>query len=223
MHNIEQERNKVLHHGEYCMNFSAIEQHQLSKIADIQPGYPFRGKLPLADSGEAYVVQFRHIVSNQVNDGLGKTLDRVNLTGRKKANFLQPGDVIFMAKGTRNLAAVIQDIPENTVCTPNFYHIRLTVGASDLEPYFLAWQLNHSDAQRYFATCSQGSASTSITKTQLENLPVSIPGREEQNYIVRLAQAAAHEQEVLMQLIDNRRRMIDGIGQQILHQKQGKA
>tara|TARA_Y100001934_G_C12355811_1_gene778075 strand:- start:850 stop:1524 length:675 start_codon:yes stop_codon:yes gene_type:complete len=223
MHLIMSNRKDNLHHGEYRTNKRRIEMLKLEEMAEIRPGYPFRGKVPITDDGEAYAVQFRHMVRDVISDKSGATLDRVNLTGKKKANFLLPGDVIFMAKGTRNLAAVIEEVPENTVCTPNFYHIRLKQGTNPLEPHFLAWQLNHSEAQRYFASCSQGSASTSITKAQLGSLSVSVPSLEEQNQIVSLIRAADQEKEILLQLIENRQRMIDSIGQQLLHPKQGKA
>ena len=37
----------------------------LGELSAIQPGYPFRGKLPLDANGDAYVVQFRHVVAGE--------------------------------------------------------------------------------------------------------------------------------------------------------------
>lgn len=190
----------------------------LRKVATIQPGHPFRGKLPLSAEGQVFVVQFRHIiVGERLNDGNGTTLDRATLTGRKQPEFLRSGDILFMAKGTRNDAALIGEVPPNTVCTPNFYRIRLKPDIDDLLPDFLNWQLNHLGAQRYFATCSQGTAASSITKSQLETLPVIIPPIETQKLMANLADAATKEQTLLNQLIENRQRMIVEVGRRILH------
>lgn len=190
----------------------------LRKLATIQPGYPFRGKLPIDSNGDAYAVQFRHIVLGEpLSDKDGKALDRVKLPGRKRPNYLWPSDLIFMAKGTRNHAAVIADVPSNTVCTPNFYHIRLKPEAFRLMPEFLAWQLNHVDAQRYFASCSQGSVAPSITKSQLGDLPIVIPSIEQQKLMVKLSDAATREQQLLNELIENRQRMLNAAGHRILH------
>lgn len=198
------------------MATSQVDQRPLGELSTIQPGYPFRGKLPLDAKGEARVVQFRHVVAGEpLCYGDGEDLDRVRLPGRKRPAYLQMGDVIFMAKGTRNDAAVIGQVPEYTVCTPNFYHIRLKP-KSPLTPEFLAWQLNHTDAQRYFTTCSQGSAAPSITKSQLAGLPIAIPSIDKQKLIVQLASAANREQQLLNQLIENRQRMINAVGRQIL-------
>lgn len=192
-------------------------RYSLKDLAEIWPGYPFRGKLPLSERGEAFVVQFRHIVVGDcLRDRTGGNLDQADLTGRKTPNFLQEGDVLFMAKGARNYAVAVKEIPENTVCTPNFYHLRIK-SEGGLTPDFLAWQLNHRDAQRYFAACSQGSVSLSITKLQLGELPVVVPPLDQQHHLVGLASAAFREEQVLGQLIDNRRRMVSAVGHEILH------
>lgn len=194
------------------------KQVVLNRLASIQPGYPFRGRLAVSGEDDAFVVQFRHIVvGGRLDDKHGATLDKAILTGRKEPDYLHPGDVLFMAKGTRNDAALVGDVPPNTVCTPNFYRIRLKPEIDNLLPAFLNWQLNHLDAQRYFSMCSQGSAASSITKSQLETLPIIIPSLEAQQVMVNLADAAFQEQGLLSELIENRRRMVVAAGHHILH------
>lgn len=200
------------------MSQSAISSHTLSQLADIEPGYPFRGKLPVSDDGDAFAVQFRHIVTGEPLDATeGEGLDRVSLPGRREPTYLQQGDVLFMAKGPRHDAALIGRVPPNTVCTPNFYHVRLKSGVEAITPAFLAWQLNHRDAQRYFAMCAEGSVAPSIRKSQLASVPIHLPPLEQQRRMVDLAAAAADERRLLTRLIDNRQRMIDAAGQQLLH------
>jgi len=199
------------------MNEQSKHQLPLRSLATIHPGYPFRGKLPVDKDGNAFVVQFRHLsVGASLNDKEGKTLDRVTLPGRRRPDYLWPGDILFMARGTRNDAAVVSALPANTVCTPNFFHLRLKPEAFRLMPEFLAWQLNQTDAQRYFAMCSQGSAAPNVTKTQLGDLPVVVPPIEKQKLMIKLADAARREQVLLEQLIENRQRMTDAVAQQIL-------
>ncbi len=195
-----------------------MQRRPLQDLVDIQPGYPFRGKLPLSKGGDVYVVQFRHVVvGERLSDSAGDELDRAVLTGRKQANYLRPGDILFMAKSTRNQAAVIGEVPTRTVCTPNFYHLRLHAGTHGIMPDFLAWQLNHQEAQRYFASCSQGSVVRSITKAQLAELAIVIPPADQQQHIVEFASAAFREEQLMNQLIENRRRELVALGQRILH------
>src|SRR5690606_41964059 len=83
-------------------------------------------------------------------------------------------------------------------------------------PALLAWRLSHSDAQRYLAACCQGSVAPSITKSQLGSLPIMVPAIERQKRMVKLADAAIREMKLYQKLIDNRQRMIDDVGQQLL-------
>ena len=116
-------------------------------------------------NGDTFVVQFRHVTPGQAIDiPDGHDLDRTVVTGRKAPNYLQPGEVLFMARGTRNDAAVVAAVPPATVCASNFFLVRIRPGAEELLPAFLAWQLNHRQAQRYFTMCNQGTASPSIAK-----------------------------------------------------------
>ena len=200
------------------MDFTPEQSMPLRSLVNIHPGYPFRGKLPLGKDSNAFVVQFRHLVAGEpLNDKDGKTLDRVTLPGRRRPDYLWPGDILFLARGTRNDAAVVRALPHNTVCTPNFFHLRMKPEAFNLMPEFLAWQLNHADAQRYFAMCSQGSAAPSIAKTQLGDLPIVVPPVEQQKLIMKLVETARQEQTLLEQLIENRQRMIDAVGRKLLH------
>lgn len=197
---------------------NAVATHTLSQLADIEPGYPFRGKLPLSDDGDAFAVQLRHIVTGEpLDDPKGEALDRVTLPGRRRPTYLQLGDVLFMAKGPRQNSALVGRVPPNTVCTPNFYHLRLKPGVEGITPAFLAWQLNHREAQRYFAMCSEGTVALSIRKSQLAKVPIHLPPIEKQRVMVALTQAAAEERRLLTRLIDNRQRMLDAAGQQLLH------
>lgn len=195
-----------------------MQRRALQELVDIQTGYPFRGRLPLSASGDALVVQFRHIVVGaRLNDSTGAGLYRANLTGRKQATFLKPGDTLFMAKGTRNDVAAIGKVPANTVCTPNFYHLRLKPGVRDITPDFLAWQLNHRQAQQYFAACCQGSVALSVTKSQLAKLTVTIPALDQQHQITEMAAAAFQEELLLYRLIDNRKRQLAALGDRVLN------
>lgn len=199
------------------MSNQANHQASLSSLATIRPGYPFRGKLAVDKNGNASVVQFRHlVVGAALDDKDGKTLDRVMLPGRRRPDYLWPGDILFMARGARNDAAVVKALPPDTVCTPNFFHLRIKPEACRLMPEFLAWQLNHVDAQRYFAMCSQGSATPNVTKTQLSELPVMVPPIDQQTRMMQLVDAARRESELLEQLIENRQCMIDAVARQIL-------
>lgn len=194
----------------------------LEALAEIKPGYPFRGALKHDPKGSARVVQVRHL---DPEHGFGSNcredaFDRVTLEGKRKPDYLQPGDLLFISRGSRFFAAVVpNEIPAETVCTPHFFMIRLTEEArSKLSPEFLAWQINHHDAQAYLARWGQGSVQHSVTKQQLKALPVTLPDLARQALVVAYQRAAREEATQLQALIDNRAQQMQALGSAVLAQ-----
>lgn len=194
----------------------------LEALAEIKPGYPFRGALKHDPKGRARVVQVRHL---DPEHGFGSScredaFDRVTLEGKRKPDYLQPGDLLFISRGSRFFAAVVPDeIPAETVCTPHFFLIRLTEEARNkLSPEFLAWQINHHDAQAYLSRWGQGSAQHSVTKQQLKALPVTLPDLARQALVVAYHRAAREEATQLQALIDNRAQQMQALGSAVLAQ-----
>lgn len=184
----------------------------LSDIAIVKAGHPFRGKIPEEMEGNAYVVQIRDID----NDGIihWHQLILTNITGRKSPDWLQKGDVLFAARGERNLAGFVGVIDRPTVCAPHYFLIKVT--DKSVLPEFIAWQLNQDGAQRYFANSAEGSAQTSIRRAVLEATPLVIPNIEKQNIIVEFDNKVKQEKHLLNALIDNRYKQMQGIAKELL-------
>lgn len=185
----------------------------LTDIALVKAGHPFRGTIPEHTEGNAHVVQIRDID----NDGfiLWDQLIQTMITGRKSPDWLQAGDVLFAARGQRNIAACVDKVDTPTVCAAHYFLIQIRQPSTIL-PEFLAWQLNQEKAKRYFSQSAEGSAQVSIRKTVLESTPLLIPTIKEQHAIVALDSKAKQEKQVLNALIDNRTRQMQAIARQLL-------
>lgn len=189
-----------------------IMNKTLSDIAIVKAGHPFRGKIPEDTEGNAYAVQIRDID----NDGIIQwhQLIRTNITGRKTPDWLQKGDVLFAARGGRNLAGFVGEIDKPIVCAPHYFLIQVT--DKSVLPEFVAWQLNQDGAQRYFANSAEGSAQTSIRRAVLEATSLVIPTLEKQQAIVEFDNKVKQEKRVLRALIENRAKQMQGIAKELL-------
>ncbi len=188
---------------------------QLKDIAVFRAGYPFRGRVPEVSGGEARVIQMK-----DVDPELGvawKRLTRTELTGRKDPQWLKPGDVLFVARGFRNFAVHLDELPGPTVLSPHFFHITLKPDAGIL-PAFLAWQINQEPAQQKLRASAEGSNLPSIRRAVLEVLPITVPPLEKQEKIVALVRTWRHEQAVLRALTKNMKQTMTGLAQQLLHE-----
>lgn len=185
----------------------------LKQIAEVRAGHPFRGSIKEVSSGNGYVIQTR----DQDSDGqvAWNSLVCTEVSGRKEPDWLKDGNVIFSARGSRNLASLISDVGRPTVCSPHFFVLEV-FDVYQVLPSFLAWQLNQIKLQKYFHQCAEGSAQVSIKKSELEKAPLTIPPIEQQKLIVGLADSALREMQVHRKLIALRQQEIDAVAKQLL-------
>ncbi|CAM3940579.1 restriction endonuclease subunit S domain-containing protein [Rheinheimera salexigens] len=182
----------------------------LSHIADVLPGYPFRGSIAAVANGDVQVVQVRDALPT--GEIIQTDLIKTTLTGRKQPDWLQAGDVLFVAKGAKHFAALVDDAPRQSVCSPHFFMIRIKPEfKQQVTPAFICWQLNQLPAQRYFCKTAEGSLYVSIRRQVLENTPITLLPLARQNQLTALHQSAVQEQKVFNQLMQNRQQQLDAI------------
>jgi len=158
------------------------------------------------------VVQMKDV---DLVDGIAwDSVVRTELPGRNPSVWLQDGDVIFTARGMNNRAIVVSNGPDKTVLSPHFFQIRTDPCA--VLPEFLAWQLNQSPAQRYFAQSAEGSAVIGIRKSILTEVMLLIPSLEEQYRIVEMIRCWEKQRAVLNALQGNHLDMMNAIANDLL-------
>lgn len=188
----------------------------LLKFADIRVGHPFRGSVPEAVDGPVLAVQMRDI---SVAAGVDwSTALHTKLPGRKQPDWLQPGDILFVAKGGRNFAVCLDEVPGPAVCSQYFFLIRVR-NNMQLLPEFLAWQINQVPAQRYLGKNAEGTDQRSIRRGILEALPIAVPAMAQQHTLIGLDQAVRQERQHLECLIRNRQRQMQALSMQLLAQQ----
>lgn len=144
------------------------------------------------------VIQLKNVGVNGMDDV--HELMRTHLSNRKTPDWVKDGDVVLSARGIHPVAALLTDPPENTVCSPHLYVIRVAAAAMAL-PAFIAWQLNQLPVQEHLRRQSAGSRQQSLRKASVEDLPMRLPPLLQQQRIVTIARAALLERSHCEQLI----------------------
>lgn len=180
-------------------------------------GHPFRGSIENTPDGEVAVVQMKDVDPER---GLSDAkLYRVHVTGRKKPDYLQCGDILFIGRGFRIFAVLVDRNLESTVAGSHFFILRVKQ-SEPVRPDYLAWYINHSRAQRYFSQHVVGAALPHINRTTLENLPVILPPLAVQQRIVNAHSCRLKEKALLEQLIEKKKQFLDQLLDQTLEQYQ---
>lgn len=169
----------------------------LQNIATIQSGIYVTTEF----SGEIVYLQ----ANNFNEDGqLSTTLvPNLFLTNQTQRHLLQPGDILFAAKGTKNFATVYEEHNGPCVASSTFLVIRLKEDLKDkVKPDFIAWFINHPNTQKWLKANAIGSALPSISKTVLSGLDISIPAMSIQKSILKIDALRLREKQLQNQLIN---------------------
>ncbi|WP_252177177.1 restriction endonuclease subunit S [Endozoicomonas sp. 4G] len=161
------------------------------------------------------VIQIRNLLPD--TGGINwPALAHTELTGRKKPDWLTEGDILFVMRGQNNIAVCLHNTPEQTVCSPHFFHLRVKK-TDQLLPEFLAWQINQQPCQRYLQKGREGSVQSSVRRGVLEAMEISVPPMALQKKVMAMVEAAHQERQVLKRMIDNRERQLNQIANNILN------
>ncbi len=187
---------------------------KLQELVQIRAGYPLRSSIEEDKSQSTYLVQVKHTSAEY-----GIHWDEaIRIQVHLKAVYLKDGDVLFVGKGAYNYAVEVkeEDIPNNcqALSATQFYVFSIQE-KNKLLPGYLCWYLNQKLAQNYIDQHASGTAIRNIRKETLANLDIPIPPLQQQQAIIKLANAAKQERLLYQQLIANTQRMMDSVVQQI--------
>jgi hypothetical protein len=195
-------------------------QYRLGELIGVKAGYPWRGSVPIVEGGRVRAVQAKDI--SEIGALVLDDCIRTELTGKRDADWLRQGDVLFTNKGTKNTAVHVDcDLPDVT-CASSIYLLQVKPAwRNQLNMKFIAWQLNQLPLQTYFKRSAEGSLQVSLRRQVVEDAMLSIPDLHTQNIIARLYVASQQEHRVLTSMIENRKMQQTAIATELLNRSKG--
>lgn len=199
-------------------------KYRLGDVAGIAIGYQHRERVSHVEHGTHRLIQGKDIVRSEEladdSDGqsgwrvLTQELDRVTPKGDASRYRIQPGDLLFVSRGTTNIAVplvepFVKPMPfdwDTLIPAYVFYIVR--PARQRVLPEYLAWFINQPPAQAFLARHSRGTLVKLLPKGVFEELEVPVPPLEKQRCIVELEHLRAREEFLLKQLADARRRLV---------------
>jgi hypothetical protein len=198
----------------FCgMKAHAAQKSVLVEVAEIAAGHPLRKSVDELPAGDVGVIQMRNVDPEAGIDWAG--VSKVELPPARRVDFLGQGDVIFSTRGARTYAVALGEVPLPAVCSPHFFVLRLR--AREIDPGFLAWQINQTTAQEYLKREATGSHILNIRREVIERLEIVVPSLARQVAIVAFAEGAAREKRQLSALIENRQHQMNALAAALHH------
>ena len=182
---------------------------KLKKIANIQSGYINRGKIEASENGSCLLMQAKDVDSDQLSYRTG-ALVRFNPGLSGKDWFLEPGDILFMARGARNYSLLIDNVPDSVLAAACFFIIRIS--NSDVLPEYLWWFLNQAPAEEYLKRFSgQGVHMPVVRRAVLESIDIPVPLIKVQKQVADMTALMMKERDLYKKLAEKRKNLITEI------------
>lgn len=185
------------------------EYKKLSEITSITVGYPIRGSVSEVRGTGVFVVQLKDVsVEKSI---VWHSCIETELTGKKKPDWILPGDILFSSRGRNNHAVLVEQIPDSikVVASPHFFVVRLK--HDSVIPGYLSWLLNQPPCQRHIKRQAEGTLTQSVRRSVVEDIPVTLPSIQNQETIVKLSKSIKQEKKIFKQLIQKGEKTMNAI------------
>jgi hypothetical protein len=171
----------------------------LREVAEVLPGFSVPGRLEHDPKGTHQVISTRHL-----DDGVPYVYDPTHelriVPQRDAAPYeVDHSDVVFMSRGTKNRAWVIDQVPKHTIAPVSFYILRPQAG---VDGGYLAWYLNQAPAQAAIAQLRTGAGTPLVQREAFQSIEVVLPPLETQRDIAALGVLLTRERDLRGRLAD---------------------
>jgi hypothetical protein len=182
---------------------------RLKEIAEIRSGYLNRGRIEPRQNGSHYLIQARDVDAEDLYPR-ADTLARINPVLSPSDCTLRSGDILFMARGSRNYALLLKEVPGSTLAAASFFIVRTNRGK--LIPGYVAWYLNQDIGQRYFHQHSgRGVHMPVVRRSVLENIEIPVPGLVTQKKITEVYALMRREKTLFERLAAKRKELLSAV------------
>jgi hypothetical protein len=190
----------------------------IKQLADVRTGYQVREGLKTLAEGTHFLVQAKDIDAENGHVLRTDCLERITPTRDPEPYTLRKGDVLFMSRGRRRSATLVDRLPPTAGTLAPYYFFILRLKTEDVDPSFLAWAINEPTAQRYLETMARGTTIPFVAKQSFLELEINLPRLEVQRNIGDLHRLGCLEGSLLRELQSERRRFIESACQ-LLYQE----
>ncbi len=182
--------------------------HKLGDLADVRAGYLTREAVRNDPEGTHRLLQIRDFSRDRATVNV---TDMVRLTPESRSSVcpLQPGDVVFLAKGANNFAAAVSGLPAPTLAASYFFILRPKPA---ILSGYLAWFLSHESTRALLTRlATTGAHMPIIRRDVLEALEIPLPPLTTQKAIAALDSLRLQEQALLTDLALKQQELISSV------------
>lgn len=182
---------------------------KLKDLTNIHSGFISRGKIDQRDDGACLLLQAKDVDADRLSYG-ADALVRFQPKLSAKDRFLEPGDILFMARGARNFSILMDKLPDRVLAAACFFVVR--AADSGTLPEYLCWYLNQSTVEGYLKRFSgRGVHMPVVRRAVLESIDIPLPPLKIQEQIAEMNKLILREQDIYKKLAAKRKNLMTEI------------
>lgn len=191
------------------------QMKRIEDCAEVLAGLSLKARAEHESQGTHQVILMKHLkedvpysynVDHELRITTGKSLERYTV---------KKGDILFTARGLRNEAIMVENVPENTVASSALYIIR---GKNDVQTGYLFWILNQPHIKAKITQARTGAGTPLVQRAELLDIEIPVPNTEMQNKVISLNNLMTKERSLRNDLFEQSKCLHRAIGQQMFEQ-----
>lgn len=193
----------------------ATQIKRIDQCADVLPGFALKVRAEHEPEGAYFYLMAKDLKNTAYLSFHADNTEVIRISVDKDVGnyYLKKGDVVFISRGARNEAAVIGDIPENTIASSTFYILR---PKPEVSSDYLTWCINQLLNLGRLDQIRTGAATPIIQRHNFKEVSIPVPALEQQQQIAAIAKIMDEEYQVQLHLLENTKTMHRIINKQLL-------
>ncbi len=185
---------------------------RIMDCAEVLPGFSTKGAVRDDPDGTHQVVMGKHLTRGEpyiYNDD-----DRLRIQPERDLGryLLEPGDILFMSRGSISYPVLIESVPAFTVAPSTFFILRIR---PHVVSAYLAWCLEQPPLEAHLAALRTGAGTPTIPRKGFMDISFPLPDMATQHRVADLWYLQARELRLRQQLFDESARLQRRTGQLI--------
>lgn len=185
---------------------------RIADCAEILPGYSLQVRAEHEPGGSHQVIMGKHLTNVEVYRYSEKHKLCINPSRSLKKYRVRNGDVLFVSRGVRNHAILLESVPEKTVASATFYILH---PHESIDPGYLAWCLNQVSIQARITQVRTGAGTPIVQRKIFADIKIPVPSMDKQKQLAALGYLMTQEQQLQQKLVEETIKLHRAQGQRL--------
>lgn len=178
----------------------------IKACAEVLPGLSVKSALKHDPSGTHQVITAMHLSEEGAYHYTDEHLLLIKPKRSVNKYLVKNGDILFISRGSRNRAFLVDHVPKPSVATSTFFIIK--GDPNHLRTGYLAWYLNQHIFQAQISEIRTGGGTPMIPRRELLELKIPVPPIELQEKIEKISSLCSKEEKLLALLAEKRKSLV---------------